>query len=129
MDKHQVNQYSPLTLAFLGDAVYEQLVRKKIVSEANMPVGKLHDEAVKHVKAAFQSRAVDVILPMLNEDEAAAYRRGKNSSPSTVPKSSNPLEYGRATGFEALFGYLSLLDEDERIEEIFNAVWERTELL
>ena len=69
LDKKDVNQYSPLTLAFLGDAVYEQLVREKIVLTANMPVGRLHKEAVERVRAAYQSRAVDVILPMLTEDE------------------------------------------------------------
>lgn len=128
MDKHQANQYSPLALAFLGDAVYEKLVRERLVRQANMPAKALHDESVRHVKAAFQSRAVDVIAKMLNEDEAEVLRRGKNSSPSSVPKSSNPIEYGRATGFEALFGYLCLCEDYERMTEIFDAVWNNTEL-
>ncbi len=128
MDKKDVNQYSPLTLAFLGDAVYEQLVREKIVLTANMPVGRLHKEAVERVRAAYQSRAVDVILPMLTEDEENIMKRGRNATSNTVPKSSNPVEYRRATGLEALFGYLYLLGNSERIVEIFNTIWYNTEV-
>lgn len=128
MDKKDVNQYSPLTLAFLGDAVYEQLVREKIVLTANMPVGRLHKEAVERVRAAYQSKAVDVILPMLTEDEENIMKRGRNATSNTVPKSSNPVEYRRATGLEALFGYLYLLGNSERIVEIFNTIWYNTEV-
>lgn len=128
LDKKDVNQYSPLTLAFLGDAVYEQLVREKIVLTANMPVGRLHKEAVERVRAAYQSRAVDVILPMLTEDEENIMKRGRNATSNTVPKSSNPVEYRRATGLEALFGYLYLLGNSERIVEIFDTIWYNTEV-
>ena len=105
IDKHEVNQYSPLTLAFLGDAVYEKLVREKLVKIANMPVNKLHKEAVEKVRSAFQSKAVDVISPLLTEDEAEIMKRGRNATSNTVPKSSNPIEYRRATSLESLFGY------------------------
>lgn len=128
LDKKDVNQYSPLTLAFLGDAVYEKLVREKIVLTANMPVGKLHNEAVERVRAAYQSRAVDVITPMLSEDELAVMKRGRNATSNTVPKSSNPIEYRRATSLETLFGYLDLLGEKDRINELFNAIWDSTEV-
>lgn len=128
IDKHDVNQYSPLTLAFLGDAVYEKLVREKLVKIANMPVNKLHKEAVEKVRAAFQSKAVDVISPLLTEDEAEIMKRGRNATSNTVPKSSNPIEYRRATSLESLFGYLDLIGDNERIAEIFEFIWENTEV-
>lgn len=123
LEKKDVNQYSPLTLAFLGDAVYEQLVREKIVLTANMPVGKLHKEAVKKVCASFQSNAVDLIEPILTEDELTIMKRGRNATSNTVPKSSNPIEYRRATSLETLFGYLHLLGNSERIVELFDIIW------
>ncbi len=112
----------------MGDAVYEQLVREKLVLTANMPVGKLHKEAVSRVRAAYQSVAVDVITPMLTEDEIAMMKRGRNATSNTVPKSSNPVEYRRATSLETLFGYLYLLENTERIREIFEYIWANTEV-
>lgn len=124
LDTREVNQYSPLTLAFLGDSVYEQLVREKLVLKANMPVGKLHIFAVKRVRANFQSKAVDVISPILTDEEAAILKRGRNATGNTVPKSSNPVEYRRATALECLFGYLYLKGESTRIQELFDVIWE-----
>lgn len=117
-----------MTLAFLGDAVYEQLVRERLVLTANMPVGRLHKEAVSKVRAKYQSVAVDVISQMLTEDEIAIMKRGRNSTSNTVPKSSNPVEYRRATSLETLFGYLYLLGNNDRIREIFGYIWENTEI-
>lgn len=128
LDKQQANQYSPLTLAFLGDAVYEVLVRERLVENANMPVKQLHKSAVEKVRAAFQSEAFDIILPYLSEEEESVLRRGRNATGNTVPKSSNPIEYRRATGLEALFGYLHLKNDYERIVEIFNLIWYNTEI-
>ncbi len=126
MKKHEVNQYSPLTLAFYGDAVYEQLVRERLVKTANMPVNKLHKLAVLHVKASYQSRAVDNILESLTDEEVAVFKRGRNATSNTVPKSSNPVEYRRATGLEALFGYLHLSEQYSRINELFELIWNST---
>ena len=128
LEKRDVNQYSPLTLAFLGDAVYEQLVREKIVLTANMPVGKLHKAAVEKVRAAYQSRAVDLIESLLTDDELAVMKRGRNATSNTVPKSSNPIEYRRATSLETLFGYLHLLGNSERIVELFDIIWYNVDL-
>lgn len=128
IDKHDVNQYSPLTLAFLGDAVYERLVRERLVLTANMPVKKLHSEAVERVRAAYQSRAVDVILPLLTEEEENILKRGRNAVGNTVPKSSSPVEYRRATALETLFGYLQLTENFERMVELFDVIWYNTEL-
>ncbi|MGN1102169.1 MAG: ribonuclease III domain-containing protein [Huintestinicola sp.] len=80
MEKREVNQYSPLTLAFLGDAVYSQLVREKLVLTANMPVKKLHPASVERVRAGYQARAAALIEPLLNEDETAVMKRGRNAA-------------------------------------------------
>ena len=93
-----------------------------------MPVGKLHKEAVTKVRAAYQSKAIDIITPILNEDEIAIMKRGRNATSNTVPKSSNPIEYRRATSLETLFGYLHLLGNTERIVEIFDTIWYNTEV-
>lgn len=88
-----------------------------------MPVNNLHREAVKKVCAAYQSKASDVILPLLNESETAVYKRGRNSNNHAVPKNSNPADYRKATGLECLFGYLYLIGDEKRIDELFNIIW------
>ncbi len=128
IDKKDANQYSPLTLAFLGDAVYERLVRERLVLTANMPVKKLHAEAVERVRASYQSKAVEIIMPLLNEEEETILKRGRNATGNTVPKSSNPVEYRRATALEALFGYLQLTENYKRMVELFDIIWYNTEL-
>ncbi len=128
IDKKDANQYSPLTLAFLGDAVYERLVRERLVLTANMPVKKLHAEAVERVRASYQSKAVEIIMPLLNEEEETVLKRGRNATGNTVPKSSNPVEYRRATALEALFGYLQLTENYKRMVELFDIIWYNTEL-
>lgn len=130
MEKRQVNQYSPLTLAFLGDAVYEQLVREKLVSAANMQVKKLHNASVQRVRANYQARAAEVIEEMLTEDERAVMKRGRNASSNSacVPKSSNPVEYHKATSLETLFGYLQLTENSARIHELFDFIWDNIEV-
>lgn len=85
-------------------------------------------EAVEKVRAAYQSKAVDVVLPILTEDEKAVMKRGRNATTNTVPKSSNPIEYRRATSLETLFGYLQLLGNHERMVEIFDTIWYNTEV-
>lgn len=115
---------SPLTLAFLGDAVYELLVRSLVVEEANMPVGQLHQKAVSLVNAAAQSDAFGRIEKMLTEEELAIFKRGRNASASSTPKHADIAQYRRATGVEALFGYLYLKEEQERIEELFRMIME-----
>lgn len=127
-DKRTVNQYSPLALAFLGDSVYEQLVREQLIIHGNMPAGKLHSLAVKFVCCEFQSAACDLIAEMLTEEEADILRRGRNASGINPPKHSKVAEYRRATSLECLFGYLYLLGEQERIVELFKKIWETVEI-
>lgn len=95
-----------------------------------MPVKKLHPASVERVRANYQARAAELIEHMLTEDEQAVMKRGRNASCSSgsVPKSSNPIEYHKATSLETLFGYLHLLGETDRIRELFDYIWENTEV-
>lgn len=120
--------YSPLGLAYMGDVVYEMLVREKIVMSANMPVNKLHKSVVAWVKASAQSKAIMLIMDMLDEDEIAIFKRGRNANSTHVPKNSNPSEYRKATGFEALFGYLYLSGKNERLKELFEFIWNNLDI-
>ena len=124
--KQHAKNYSPLTLAFLGDGVYELLVRQKIVSDGSAPLGKLHKRAVAKVRACYQAKGARAIEPLLSEEEADIMRRGRNTN-SHVPKSATVKDYRMATGLEALFGYLSLIGESERIEELFEIVYNKVE--
>lgn len=117
--------YSPLVLAYLGDAVYELLVREKMVEKANMPVNKLHKSTMAYVCASAQSKAIGLIMDLLSEEELAVYKRGRNANSGHVPKNADAQEYRRATGFEALFGYLYLQKKEERILELFEILWEQ----
>lgn len=122
MDKHSVNQYGVPALAFLGDSVYEQLVREHIVLKSNMPSSKLHNEAVRYVRCEYQSEAAERLFESLKEDEQAVYKRGRNYDGVTPPKHSTAQDYRRATGLECLFGYLKLLGKEDRIREIFEMI-------
>lgn len=113
---------SPGTLAFLGDAVYELFVRQRLVETANMPVNKLHLLAVERVRASYQSNAYAVIEEHLTEEEQTIWKRGRNANGVKAPKHADPVEYRRATGLEALFGYLFLQGRMERLEELFEMI-------
>ena len=102
-EKVDIRLYSPQALAFLGDAVYEILVRERIVHRANMPVNKLHLQAVEQVRASYQSKAYAVVEPVLTEEELAALKRGRNISSIKPPKNGPMQDYRRATGLECLF--------------------------
>lgn len=118
---------SPAALAFYGDCAWEILVRRKLLEKGNAPSAKLHKQSVELVRASFQSRAADVIEKLLTEGEADIMRRGRNATGLSVPKSSTPEEYHRATGFEALFGFLFLVGEFERAETLFEVIWNERE--
>lgn len=115
-------QYSPLTLAFMGDCVYERLVREHVVLKANTAVSKLHTATTKLVCAVFQSKAYDIILPVLDETEVSVLKRGRNATGVSAPKSANVIDYRRATAVECLFGFLHLTGRNERIEELMNLI-------
>lgn len=113
-----------LTLAFIGDAVFEVFVRERLVCQAERPVSKLHRAAVKQVCAKAQAGFVQKLLPLLTQEEREILRRGRNAHSNHVPKNSDPAEYHAATAFEALFGYLYLSGELDRLRELFQTVCE-----
>ena len=115
--------YSPLSLAFLGDSVYEQLVRTELILTANMPAGKLHSLAVKLVCAAYQSKAAHFLCEgNFNENEEYVYKRGRNAHGISAPKSATNSDYRAATGLEAVFGYLQLTGQTERCAELYKII-------
>lgn len=111
-------QYSPLTLAWLGDTVFDLLVRTGEVKKANMSADKLHKKASALVNARNQAKLAELLQEHLSEEEAAIYRRGRNTSPKHNAKNAERREYLEATGFEALIGYLYLQGRYERIVEL-----------
>lgn len=113
LDLHTI---SPLTLAFLGDGVYGLLVREYLVAQGNRPAGELHRASVELVRAETQAAAIKRMLPLLTEEEAAVFKRGRNAHTSRSGS-----DYHHATGLEALFGYLYLKGDTDRLQTLFAA--------
>ena len=122
LEKTQIDAISNLGLAHMGDCVWEILTRARLCSEGKKTVGNLHKQTISMVNAPYQAKCMDKLLPHLTEEEAAYYRRGKNSHVHAVPRASTPLEYAKATGLEALFGALYLAGRTERINELYHIV-------
>lgn len=118
--RQDVRSYSPLALAYIGDAVYDLIIRTVVVERANRSSQELHRITVKYVSAPAQAKMVQALTDSLTEEEAAVYRRGKNSKPHTMAKNASAADYLKATGFEAVLGYLYLTDHMERILELVN---------
>ncbi len=117
--------YSPLSLAYLGDAVYELYVRNRVLCEhEDMHANKLHLQTVKYVRAHAQSNSIMAIEEMLTEDETAIFKRGRNAKSYTSPKNADIRDYRRATGFEALIGYVFLTGNRERLNELMALAFE-----
>ena len=117
--------YSPLTLAFYGDSVYEKLVRKELVLEANRPAGELHTLAVKLVNAVYQAKAARLLLEgTLTEEEEYIFKRGRNANGISAPKSAKNSDYRAATGLETLFGYLAITGRQDRCGELYAVIRE-----
>ena len=112
------NEYSSLVLAYVGDSVFELYVRSHIVGKANMPVNKLHKASSQLVKAKAQSEMAEKLLPLLSEQELEIFKRGRNAHSYTSPKNADIVDYRRATGLEALIGYLFITHNNERLDEI-----------
>ena len=106
-------------IAYLGDAVLEVITRQYLLSTGITDVGRLNSMALNYVRATAQSDAVERILPHLTEEETAVFKRGRNAHGIAIPKSASASQYRRATGLEALFGYLSLHGREERMKELF----------
>ena len=119
----KIKEVSTEALAYLGDCVLELKVREKLVNLGISGSGNLNRSSLAFVKATAQAKAMQNILPLLTEEETAVYKRGRNMSSGNVPKSATMSEYRSATGMEALFGYLHLLGEFERIDQLFSAAY------
>ena len=118
-----IREQSPIALAFVGDGVFEMLVRARLVERTRLVPNRLHSHAVRLVSAKGQAKAAELLAPMLTEKESDILRRGKNSTKATVAKHATPQEYRASTGLEALFGWLYLQNENDRIEELFDVIW------
>lgn len=118
-----VRTLSPITLAFVGDGVYELMVREYLAAQANRPTGTLHKMAVSMVRAEAQAKALERILPLLDEQELAVFKRGRNAHTARSGE-----DYHRATGLETLLGYLYLKDRIERIRELFAVIVKEEDL-
>lgn len=126
LEDRPLNEYNPLTLAFIGDAVYELLVRERLVSKGSCPVKKLHSDAVEWVCCKAQSFALtETLWPELTEEEKAVALRGRNAHVGHVPKNASVADYHGATALETLFGYLYLKRETERIRALFEMILEK----
>ncbi len=129
LSEREANTYSPLSLAFLGDSVYDTLVRDYLLRQANMPVAKLHSAKIRLVCAEFQSDAYDALPEQLTEHELSVLKRGRNATGNTVPKHADAVQYRRATAIECLFGYLYITGQNERITQLFEVMMpEETEV-
>lgn len=120
--KETLGTLSNLGLAYLGDAVFELMVRAQLCLGGKLTSGKLHKAALGYVSAPAQAALSEKILPLLSEEEAEVFRRGRNSKPHSVPKAAKRSEYQRATALEALFGWLYLQGRTERLNVLFAAM-------
>lgn len=120
----QVNEISNLSLALVGDGVYELLCRTYLCAKGDKKVLNLHRDTVEMVKAPAQAKFADKLLPHLTDEEQAFYRRGKNAHTHAAPKAATRQEYQKATGLECLFGALYLLGKTDRLNELFAIIIE-----
>ena len=122
------NEYSPLALAFIGDSVFDLVIKSVIVEKANCQVNKLQNKSSKIVRATTQALIVDALKDVLTEEEANIYRRGRNAKPYTKAKNASYSEYCKATGLEALVGYLYLKGDTERLVSLIKLGIENAEI-
>ncbi len=123
--EQDVRAYSPLTLAYIGDAVYELVIRSVVVERANRSANDLHKLSVQYVKAQTQARMAEALSGILTEEELAVYKRGRNAKSMTTAKNATVGDYRKATGFEALMGFLYLSGQTERMLML---IWQGIEM-
>ncbi len=126
--EQDVRTYSPLTLAYIGDGVYDLVIRTVVVERANRPAHALHGQTIRYVNAALQARLAEALLPVLDEEEEAVYRRGRNAKPYAKAKNATASDYHKATGLEALIGFLYLSGRMDRALELVRLGLEKLEL-
>ena len=123
-----IRTYSPLALAYIGDAVYDLVIRTVVVERGNTSPNKLHKKAVAYVNARIQARMVEALLDELTEEEQTIYKRGRNAKSYTTAKNATVIEYRKATGFEARCGYLYLAGQQERMLSLIRRAIELVEM-
>ncbi len=127
LDDIDAGTYSPLTLAYIGDAVYEVVIRTKVVNMANMQVNKLHKKSSSLVKAQTQAKIIRLLEDELDENEMSVFKRGRNAKSFTKAKNASVTDYRMATGFEALVGYLYLAHKSDRMLQLIKMGLDRME--
>ena len=128
IEPKDIRTYSPLTLAYIGDAIFDVVIRSILVNKGNTPVNKLHQRTSQIVKATSQAAMVMAIMDDLTDEERDWYRRGRNSKPHTKAKNASTMDYLEATGFEAVLGYLYLTGDMDRICQIVAMGIEKLEI-
>ncbi len=129
IDSKDIRTYSPLTLAYIGDAVFDLVIRSVLVNKGNTAVNNLHKKASAIVKAQSQSAIAAAIMEDMTEEERDIFRRGRNSKPHTKAKNASAIEYLEATGFEAVMGFLYLSGDMDRIMELISLGLNKTGLI
>lgn len=116
--EEDIRTYSPLTLAYIGDCIYDVIIRTVVVERGNRSVNQLHKTVVRYVNAGTQARMIEALQEYLTDEEQGIYRRGRNAKSSSTAKNASVTDYRKATGMEALLGYLYLKDEMGRAIEL-----------
>ena len=127
MSAAEIGRISMLGLAHIGDAVYELMTRTALCAEGHSAVAELHRRTTARVNAPAQAKAAERLLPFLNDEESAVFRRGRNTHVNSVPHAANVGQYHAATGLEALFGWLFLQGRTDRLNELFALIAEDAE--
>ena len=121
----EAGEYSPLALAYIGDAVYELAIRTLVMNRGNMQVNKMHKKSASLVKAETQANLAKLLMDDLTPEESAVYRRGRNARSATMAKHATMIDYRMATGFEALMGYLYLMGRYDRVLKLVHDGFEK----
>ena len=128
LEGNDIRTYSPLTLAYIGDAIFDVIIRSILVNKGNTAVNKLHKRASGVVNARMQADMINAIMDDLTDEERDIFRRGRNAKPHTKAKNASTMEYLEATGLEAVVGYLYLTDQMERICELVKLAFEKAQI-
>lgn len=123
-----IRTYSPLTLAYIGDAIYDLVIRTVVVERANRPANSLHKMTIRYVNAKTQAQMIEALEPELSEEERAVYHRGRNAKSYTSAKNASIADYRKATGLEALLGYLYLQGEMDRLLALVCLAFEKMKI-
>jgi len=122
ISKEKIDELPPVVLAYIGDALFELFIRVYLVGEGEVKAFQLHKKSIQFVKAHAQAQIVKQISNFLTDEESEVIRRGRNVKPSSPPKNADIMDYRYATGFEALIGYLYLMEKHERLMEILRLI-------